>query len=289
MDTKTRKKARMEEGRAAVAASADVGAMLFGGQDNPLQPPAVEGQPASSVHGPPPAPVQAHVQAAPVQAHAPAERFETNRIPPAATAAVPAARAKTLARPAARANVPQAVHGNGHVSPAAAAEAAPRGLPPATVLTAAAAIPADDAAATDVPAAEHVSPPPGAGDAGHMSAPVDGQDPPVSDVQCCICQQPIARDGPPGSVEGLPCSHVFHTECLRPWRRLPGGGSRPRHHCPYRCERTAAVAAVVGDDGGDGAGGASEEDEAMLEAQDRLQEAIAEDQLDEQRSAELFS
>lgn len=50
---------------------------------------------------------------------------------------------------------------------------------------------------------------------------------------------------------GCQCSHVFHAACREPWRHLPEGRLRPRHHCPYRCERTAAIAALVGEEAQD--------------------------------------
>ena len=67
---------------------------------------------------------------------------------------------------------------------------------------------------------------------------------------CQICMDDLSLH----EAEALPCSHVFHAACLSRWRTT-SAFERPRHHCPYRCERSlaaspagAVVAGVIQDD-----------------------------------------
>ena len=73
-----------------------------------------------------------------------------------------------------------------------------------------------------------------------MSASEGPTGPEEEQATCCICMEALSSK----PVEGLPCAHVFHAECLDKWRRSAPLG-RPTHHCPLRCERSPAVRAVV--------------------------------------------
>lgn len=50
---------------------------------------------------------------------------------------------------------------------------------------------------------------------------------------CVICRDYMR---PGEDVEGLPCAHVFHVQCLHAFRNAPGN-PKPLDACPLRCER----------------------------------------------------
>ena len=88
--------------------------------------------------------------------------------------------------------------------------------------------------------------------------------------KCIICYDALHGNG--HQVEALPCSHVFHEDCLNRWRSA-SAFQRPRHHCPYRCERSmVAVAGVVDDDAA--ADADVRELEAAMEVDDEAAEAL---------------
>ena len=110
------------------------------------------------------------------------------------------------------------------------------------------------------------------------AAPVHEVGPvPAADVpKCIICYDALRGNG--HQVEALPCSHVFHEDCLNRWRSA-SAFQRPRHHCPYRCERSiVAVAGVVDDDAA--ADADVRELEAAMEVDDEAAEAAVDPAVD---------
>ena len=106
----------------------------------------------------------------------------------------------------------------------------------------------------------------------HEVGPVPAADAP----KCIICYDALHGNG--HQVEALPCSHVFHEDCLNRWRSA-SAFQRPRHHCPYRCERSiVAVAGVVDDDAA--ADADVRELEAAMEVDDEAAEAAVDPAVD---------
>ena len=94
--------------------------------------------------------------------------------------------------------------------------------------------------------------------------------------KCIICYDALHGNG--HQVEALPCSHVFHEDCLNRWRSA-SAFQRPRHHCPYRCERSMVTVAGFADD--DAAADADvRELEAAMEVDDEAAEAAVDPAVD---------
>lgn len=64
---------------------------------------------------------------------------------------------------------------------------------------------------------------------------------------CVICRDYMR---PGEDVEGLPCAHVFHVQCLHAFRNAPGN-PKPLDACPLRCERYIHQQDLTGADDGE--------------------------------------